>query len=347
MLKKKVKVFGGILLGLSLFFNPVAINPFPQQHTIMVEERVAKKSELEKILEIEPGIAPYLRLIEEKCEEYKDIYPIDPLLVIALLKAETWGFDRHAVSWAAAAGLAQIIPETAKLYGIKAYSPPYLQQAREDIRTAYSYKNMFLKELEKTDEVETYTIKKGDTLESIAKKLGVTIEELLEANPQISNPNKIWAGRKLIIPGEYDMLTNILEYKEKYLEYKKKSVDAFKKYKEEISAMVKGKTDEELRDIDERFIPEVAIDFCVKHLAELLNARDGDMREAVSAYNAGLGAVIRYKGIPAYDETVNYQNKVIYYYKNYKKFLSGKVDKSKVLFDLNKYKGNSNVDQTI
>jgi len=47
---------------------------------------------------------------------------------------------------------------------------------------------------------QNYTIQKGDTLSSIANKYGTTIQSLLAANPQITNPNLIYAGSVLKIP---------------------------------------------------------------------------------------------------------------------------------------------------
>lgn len=46
-------------------------------------------------------------------------------------------------------------------------------------------------------------------------------------------------------------------------------------------------------------------------LRELLIKYDGDVVKALSAYNAGAGAVDRYHGIPPYAETQNYVDKVI------------------------------------
>jgi spore coat assembly protein SafA len=42
-----------------------------------------------------------------------------------------------------------------------------------------------------------YTVKKGDTLWGIAKKYGVTLQSLIKANPQIKNPNLIYAGNQV------------------------------------------------------------------------------------------------------------------------------------------------------
>jgi len=45
-----------------------------------------------------------------------------------------------------------------------------------------------------------YTIKAGDTLLKIATEHGVTLEQLLEANPEITNPNQIAQGQQITIP---------------------------------------------------------------------------------------------------------------------------------------------------
>ncbi len=51
----------------------------------------------------------------------------------------------------------------------------------------------------------SYQIRPGDTLNRIAREYGVTREQLISAN-NISNPNVIWAGATLIIPGNVDTL---------------------------------------------------------------------------------------------------------------------------------------------
>ena len=45
-------------------------------------------------------------------------------------------------------------------------------------------------------------LKRGDTLFSIAKDNELSIAELLEANPQIKNPDEIYAGDNLVIPSK-------------------------------------------------------------------------------------------------------------------------------------------------
>jgi murein DD-endopeptidase MepM/ murein hydrolase activator NlpD len=48
----------------------------------------------------------------------------------------------------------------------------------------------------------TYTVKPGDTLSKIAKRNGVTLGQLLKANPKIKDPNKIKVGDVLNVPNE-------------------------------------------------------------------------------------------------------------------------------------------------
>jgi LysM repeat protein len=45
-----------------------------------------------------------------------------------------------------------------------------------------------------------YTVKSGDTLSKIAAKYDVTIDQILEANPNIKNANRIQPGDKITIP---------------------------------------------------------------------------------------------------------------------------------------------------
>ena len=46
----------------------------------------------------------------------------------------------------------------------------------------------------------THTVQAGDTLSGIAAQSGVSLSSLEAANPQISNPNMIYAGQQLNVP---------------------------------------------------------------------------------------------------------------------------------------------------
>lgn len=46
-----------------------------------------------------------------------------------------------------------------------------------------------------------YQVKSGDTLSAIAKQMGVPLQDLIAANPQIKNPDLIFPGQQLNVPG--------------------------------------------------------------------------------------------------------------------------------------------------
>jgi soluble lytic murein transglycosylase-like protein len=62
--------------------------------------------------------------------------------------------------------------------------------------------------------------------------------------------------------------------------------------------------------VSNTFQPEQNIEGGVRYLKYLMQLYSGDERLALAAYNAGEGAVARYKGIPPYPETQNYVYKV-------------------------------------
>lgn len=53
----------------------------------------------------------------------------------------------------------------------------------------------------------TYTVKPGDTLSKIAKLNGCSTDQLLQANPQITDPNRIKVGDVLTLPNGLSELT--------------------------------------------------------------------------------------------------------------------------------------------
>ncbi|MEM9696219.1 MAG: lytic transglycosylase domain-containing protein [Myxococcota bacterium] len=70
--------------------------------------------------------------------------------------------------------------------------------------------------------------------------------------------------------------------------------------------------------IRDSFNPRLNIFAGVRYLRILANHFNGDLQLTVAGYNAGEGAVVRYGGIPPYEETQKYVVKVLNYYHRYR-----------------------------
>ncbi|QQZ30040.1 lytic transglycosylase domain-containing protein [Thiothrix subterranea] len=66
--------------------------------------------------------------------------------------------------------------------------------------------------------------------------------------------------------------------------------------------------------VDDAFNTSQNIHGGTRYLSWLMKRYDGDLYKAVAAYNAGEGAVDKYKGIPPYNETQHYVRKVLAVY---------------------------------
>ena len=64
--------------------------------------------------------------------------------------------------------------------------------------------------------------------------------------------------------------------------------------------------------------PAQSIDGGARHLKQLIRRYKGDLELVAAAYNAGIGSVTQYKGIPPYRETIAYVAKVQALYERYK-----------------------------
>lgn len=69
--------------------------------------------------------------------------------------------------------------------------------------------------------------------------------------------------------------------------------------------------------VADRFNPKDNVEGGVKYLRFLLDTFSGDVTLALAAYNAGLSKVAKYGGIPPYNETRTYVNRVLSYMQSY------------------------------
>jgi soluble lytic murein transglycosylase-like protein len=77
-------------------------------------------------------------------------------------------------------------------------------------------------------------------------------------------------------------------------------------------------------EVEDLFNPEYNIQGGVRYLKQLLIKFKGNSRLAVAAYNAGMTAVKRYKGVPPYKATRYYVQKVFEYYPLYQEQVVGR-----------------------
>lgn len=69
--------------------------------------------------------------------------------------------------------------------------------------------------------------------------------------------------------------------------------------------------------VADRFNPKDNVEGGVKYLRFLLDTFRGDVSLALAAYNAGLSNVAKYGGIPPFNETRTYVNRVLSYMQSY------------------------------
>lgn len=218
----------------------------------------------QSVIDEEPDAEPYLPIVRDAVRSTVDTHPVDPLLVLALIKHES-AFRRGAISYVGAAGPMQFIPSTAR------------NMSLEPVFTNEAY--------DKGTEIH------GDAYGHLSEAVS------------------------LMKDGHYErMKPNVTEWKT----LSTRSEVLLNAYEQTLRQRTEGKSPEELKSIDQRFVPSLAVPAGVRYLSRMLSARDGDIREALSAYNAGPGNVNRYNGIPPFNQTVNYQNRIINTYQHYR-----------------------------
>lgn len=232
---------------------------------------------LEAITKDYPKAKNYIPIVQEAIEANKDVFPLDAVLVLGKIKAES-GFERFAISRVGAAGPSQLMPSTAQGYKLKVYYPDYLKQAE------------------------------------ILNK---------EANELYKRAISLFTSKEF----ELAKIT-YLDYEKK----RKKADSLFSYYKKDLLSKVKGKPDSIIKEIDERFILDKAIQIGANYLALMFRKFEGDVRMGISAYNCGPEPVSKVKGIPYIKETIYYQNEIINFWKKYHKMCLEKPKEEQELY---------------
>lgn len=117
-------------LVIAAFFSCAHIErvPGPVKAQTQLGQREEQASLAAFVSEREPSAKDYLEQIVKSCE----LNELDPLLVIALIKTES-EFYSNAVSWIGAAGIMQLMPETAAELGMTVWQPAYYSSARREL----------------------------------------------------------------------------------------------------------------------------------------------------------------------------------------------------------------------
>ena len=66
--------------------------------------------------------------------------------------------------------------------------------------------------------------------------------------------------------------------------------------------------------VTDSYMPQQNIRGGTKYLRFLMDRFRGDLKKVIASYNAGEGAVDKYKGIPPYKETIQYVKNVMQVY---------------------------------
>jgi len=73
-----------------------------------------------------------------------------------------------------------------------------------------------------------------------------------------------------------------------------------------------------LHNVADAYNPLENIDGGVRHLRLLMDQYRGDLELVLAAYNAGVNAVEKYRGVPPYGETKEYIRRVLSFYSRYR-----------------------------
>lgn len=175
----------------------------PVTYLILKNEPI-KYPNLEVIVEHYPKSGPFISMVEKEIEKHKDIFYLDPVVVLGLMQAES-GFDPYAVSVAGAAGLMQLIPETAQEMGLKVYEGNLdiyynLKKARKNMIKSFNSGIRAVRQQNykrSTELFKQYNLhaRKANSLSQEYKK---TLLENKDLDERLNPEKNTWAGIKYL-----------------------------------------------------------------------------------------------------------------------------------------------------
>ena len=137
-----------------------------------------------------------MKLIQSSIKKYEDIYSLDPLFVLSIIKAES-DFQRYAISSVGAAGVVQLMPVTAKEMGMKVFLPSYYDIAWQELKIANGYSRKVQEVVGKIGSRESEEYNRKRAYEMIPYRI-LAIHHQEKANELSSAINRIcWLKLKM------------------------------------------------------------------------------------------------------------------------------------------------------
>ncbi len=245
-------------------------------------------------------------------EKHKDVYWVDPMLVLAIIKKESSN-GHNLISMVGAVGAFQLMPLTAEY-------PEEMGSARN-----HEEANELIAESIRKGKKPYLRVWKGQSFES-AKKYDDEQRKLVRRinlyRGRIANIIKHFEDRienkdfdsfikwlKKVHPRTAGELNNLIKKEQtariRYFSARKKEEEWNNKYLDELKIMRFMRADGMKEYFDERMDYEKAADASVLYLAHLCRTCEGNVVRILSMYNSG--EMI----IPEYDETRNYVDEII------------------------------------
>ncbi|MFH1064584.1 MAG: transglycosylase SLT domain-containing protein [Candidatus Woesearchaeota archaeon] len=302
----------------------------------------------DRFLRRQPEARKYFPYLIDAVKKYKDIWPVDPMFALAILKQES-RFGTRIVSDAGALGDAQFIESTWNDVSRVRASEPYTWKAG---RRQYAIAKSLRDDAKEVRDVFIGRMVRGLDLTLPSSKVKEQLATNFNSNSwrlesyyhMLDDAEKRKAEGDEAFKIYSDEITLALSQVPKV----EKEVRARQKIEAEtiyITEVRPQKTDEEKRlevdlavnhylmQIDPRLSPMLFTDALVKHLAELFFKFNGDERFVASRYNASMEALRRSVrsvggiGIPLIDQTQDYVN-MVYVYRAMLAYDAGITDKT-------------------